>query len=283
MPLVAWIALEVAVAALIRAAGRAATTALSAMLALSIVAELGSRCDSSSALPLDSTASARRTPFGAVAARRSRSLPWCRYGGSAPWSRYCAASRCNRGLRPRPRRGLWVALLAVSAVVPHAPVFVARDFDIRTANLWEALHARLAAPNETGSAEAKRQRSSSRSTHCCRRKSPRLAPPTKGATNIYALGIAGWADQDVFLKELDGGLAAIGAVLPIRGHTLRLVNHRETQQSLPLANQRNFAAAVHAVGEVMNKDEDILLLLHDFARPADGLWAAPAHRVDQSN
>jgi hypothetical protein len=88
-----------------------------------------------------------------------------------------------------------------------------------------------------------------------------LAPPTKGTTNIYALGIAGWADQDVFLKELDGGLAALGSVLPLRGHTLRLVNNSETRESLPLANQRNFAGAVHALGEMMDKEADILLLL----------------------
>ncbi len=88
-----------------------------------------------------------------------------------------------------------------------------------------------------------------------------LSPPKKGATNVYAIGIAGWADQDVFIKELDGALAVLGGVLPIRGHTLRLVNHRETLESLPLANQRNFAAAVHAVAALMDKNEDVLLLL----------------------
>jgi Peptidase C13 family len=88
-----------------------------------------------------------------------------------------------------------------------------------------------------------------------------LAPSTKGATNVYAIGIAGWADQDVFAKELDGGLAALGDILPIKGRTLRLVNHRATLESLPLADQRNFAAAVHAIAEAMNKNEDVLLLL----------------------
>ena len=50
-------------------------------------------------------------------------------------------------------------------------------------------------------------------------------------------------------------------LLPLRGHAVRLVNHRETLESLPLANQRNFAAAVRALGEVMDKDADVLLLL----------------------
>ncbi len=88
-----------------------------------------------------------------------------------------------------------------------------------------------------------------------------LKPRKKEATNIYVLGIAGWADQDVFLKELDGALAAISTVLPIRGHWVRLVNHRQTLKSLPLANQSNFAAAVHALSERLDKETDIFLLV----------------------
>ena len=87
-----------------------------------------------------------------------------------------------------------------------------------------------------------------------------LAAAHEGAA-VYAIGIAGWADQDVFSKELDGGLAAIGRILPIEDRTLRLVNNRNTIASLPLANQRNFADAVHAVAAMMRKDTDVLLLL----------------------
>jgi Peptidase C13 family len=89
----------------------------------------------------------------------------------------------------------------------------------------------------------------------------RLKPHNKDTANIYVLGIAGWADQDVFLKELDGALASISKVLPIRGHWVRLVNHRQTLKSLPLANQNNFAAAVHALGERLDKQADIFLLV----------------------
>ncbi|MGD0026278.1 MAG: C13 family peptidase, partial [Xanthobacteraceae bacterium] len=86
-------------------------------------------------------------------------------------------------------------------------------------------------------------------------------PQRKGVTDIYAIGVAGWADQDVFAKELDGGLAAIASVLPIKDRTIRLINHRETIAHVPLANLQNFAAAVRAVGDAMDKDEDILILL----------------------
>ncbi len=51
-------------------------------------------------------------------------------------------------------------------------------------------------------------------------------------------------------------MAAIGSVLPIRGRTVRLGNNSENAQSIPLANQRNFAAAVHEIAAVMNKDDE---------------------------
>ena len=88
----------------------------------------------------------------------------------------------------------------------------------------------------------------------------RLAPHRKGETDIYAIGIAGWP-LDVFLKEVGGGLSVIGHVLPIKNRTLRLINHPATAAALPLATAHNIAAAVHAVGEVMDKEEDVLVLL----------------------
>ena len=87
----------------------------------------------------------------------------------------------------------------------------------------------------------------------------RLAP-RKDATNIYALGIAGWAEQDVFIKELEGGLDAIASVLPIKDRTVKLINNRATLGTAPLADPQNFTAAVHAIGGAMNKDQDVLVL-----------------------
>jgi Peptidase C13 family len=254
---VAWIALEIAVAALFVQPG-ARTTALSAMFALSIVAELVTNAVKL-ALALIPALAAANAAFHEYAAAplvlfAVVSLWWIGamvavLRSFAPALRLAALGRAV---------GLWVALVAVSALVPHAPVFVARDFDIRTANLWESLNAQYAAFKKDGGGPPAFEQSQQ---SLLQAEIASLSPPTKGTTNIYALGIAGWADQDVFLKELDGGLAALGGILPIRGHAVRLVNHRETLESLPLANQRNFAAAVHALGGAMNKDADVLLLL----------------------
>jgi hypothetical protein len=86
-----------------------------------------------------------------------------------------------------------------------------------------------------------------------------LAPQKNGTTDIYAIGVAGWA-EDVFRSELAGALAVTGKALPLTGGTVRLINSRETRDTLPLATRRNFAEAVRAIGRVMDKEEDVLFL-----------------------
>lgn len=117
------------------------------------------------------------------------------------------------------------------------------------------------ARDRSGSAESEAARFERSQQALLQAEVTRLAPPNKGATNIYAIGIAGYADQDVFIKELDGGLAVFDRVLSTRNRTVRLVNDRGSMKTLPLASRRNFAAAVRAVGTAMNKNADVLLLL----------------------
>jgi hypothetical protein len=88
----------------------------------------------------------------------------------------------------------------------------------------------------------------------------RLAPERKGATDLYTIGVAGWADEDVFVKELDGTIASLTKVLPIEGRVMQLVNRADTAKTIPLATRDNIAAAVRAVARVMDKDEDVLVL-----------------------
>jgi hypothetical protein len=110
-------------------------------------------------------------------------------------------------------RKLWLLLRLAALVVDGAAV------------LWIALSAASAGGPQGDAARFER------SQHALlRAQVARLAPPPQAAT-VYAIGIAGWADQNVFIKELDGGLAAIGRILPIQDHTLRLVNDRKTGEA----------------------------------------------------
>jgi hypothetical protein len=254
---IAWIALELAVAAVfVRPDGR--VTALSAMFILSMVADL--------------LTSAVKLGLPLVAPEAANGPIWTSaitgaaiYIVAVGW--WVGAMACVIGsLEPRSRlralgtaAAMWVALFAANALVPHAPVFVPSGFDARNANWWEVAYTYYrekygepAGVSEQVAALEKAQ------PDLLKAEIARLAS-RKDTTNVYALGIAGWSD-DVFIKELDGGLDSIASVLPIKERIVRLINNRSTLGATPLANPQNFAAAVHAIGGVMNKDQDVFVL-----------------------
>ncbi|HZC56951.1 MAG TPA: C13 family peptidase [Xanthobacteraceae bacterium] len=255
---VAWIALELAVAALFVRPG-ARVTALSAMFMLSSVADL--------------VTAAIRLGFPLIAPDAAEGPVWSSavtgvviFAVAVGW--WIGAMACVIGsLDQRPRlralgtaAAMWVALFAANALVPHAPVFMPPDFDARNANWWEVAYAYYREKNgDTGGVPPQVAQLERAQPRLLNAEMARLAP-RKDATNVYALGIAGWADQDVFIKELDGGLESIGSVLPIKDRTVKLINNRATLGTAPLANPQNFAAAVRAIAAVMNKDQDVLVL-----------------------
>jgi hypothetical protein len=172
--------------------------------------------------------------------------------------------------RARARGECWVGrflkLTTLRRVAALSAIFLALDVWAPWALLpfprgGSYFHAEALARDRSGSAESEAARFERSQQALLQAEIRRLAPPNKGATNIYAIGIAGYADQEVFIKELDGGLAVFDRILATRNRTIRLVNDRGSVKTLPLASQRNFAAAVRAVGTAMDKNADILLLL----------------------
>ena len=245
------LALEVAVAAFF-VQPQARTTALAAMFVLSIIADLA-------AVPI-------QIGTALLAAKVHLDVPWSReIPGGASFAIQIvwwlgAMSALLSSIQPRARlrllvraAALWVALFAAHALIPEAPVFVPSDFDIRTANWWEYVRARYGPQSELAQLEKAQ-------AGLLKAEADKLAPQRKGTTDVYVIGVAGWATQDVFIKELEGAIASIGTVLPIKDHILRLINNRTTIDTVPLASAQNFVAAVHAVGTVMDKDEDVLLV-----------------------
>src|SRR5271156_652670 len=256
---VAWLAIELAIAALfVGPAGRA--TALSAMFLLSTAAEIAAaaiKLGFGLLAPAATQSALSNSPTTAAALVAVVVAWWigattCVVQSLEAQSRLALVRRIT---------ALWLALFVANALVPHAPVFLPPDFDPRSSNWWEianALYQEKAGARTVSQDIARLEKAQ---PALLRAEVAHLAPPRQGVADIYALGLAGWAGQDVFVKELDGGLAAIAEVLPIKDRTLRLINNRATLETVPLANLPNFAAAVHAIGSVMDKDEDVLVLL----------------------
>jgi hypothetical protein len=176
---------------------------------------------------------------------------------------------------------LWAALFVAKALIPHAPVFIAPGFDINNANWWEYVgsgRAHQAASKISERIAELRSGTRKRSPAQVERAQPsllqtaitQLRPQTPGTTDIYSLAVAGWSELDVFVKEIDGALGALGQILPIQDRSMRLINNRETPDAAPLASRRNFAAAIHGIAELMDKDEDVLLLVMSSHGNANG-------------
>ena len=175
--------------------------------------------------------------------------------------------RWNRLLRTA---GYFALTLLITYGFPHLPVFAPPDFQLSSANVWEAKRAaaiqqaRAERPHVDASQVALAQPA------LLDTAISRLAPHRDRVADIFTVGVAGFASEDVFIKELNGALDSLGHVLPIEGRTLRLVNHLSLINVTPIASLQNFATAIHGVGKLMNKDEDILLLFMTSHGSPDG-------------
>jgi hypothetical protein len=257
---IAWIALELAIAALfVRPAAR--TTALAAMFVLSVIADIVMTAISVGT-PVVAQAAGQPALINNAVAGATYTLLFVWWVGAMT----CIVGSLEQqsGWRLVGRiAGLWLALFAANVAMPHAPVFVPPDFDPRNANWWETVYAahRAEGKPRIGQGAGQAAQIEKSQPRLLQEQLARLPPSRKGETEIFTLAIAGWADQDVFVKELDGALEGLGSVLPIKGRTVRLINRRDTVTTIPLANFPNFKAAVHAIGNVMDKDNDVFVLV----------------------
>ena len=94
-----------------------------------------------------------------------------------------------------------------------------------------------------------------------KRATDRLMPERAGLTDLYFVGLAGYADEDVFMNEAILVKELFDDQFDTRERSLLLINNDETVEDLPLANAHNLEAAVMALAETMNLEEDILFLL----------------------
>ena len=87
-----------------------------------------------------------------------------------------------------------------------------------------------------------------------------LKPGKQGQTDIYYLGFAGYALENVFRHEVEFGQEVFDHRFGTSNRSLSLVNHLETREQLPLATASNLRLALKQLGHLMDVDEDILVL-----------------------
>ncbi len=178
-----------------------------------------------------------------------------------------AGGRWNRLLRST---GYFAATFLVTWAFPHLPVFAPQDFPLASANIWEQKRAAAIEQIRAQRPQVDAGQLVLAQPALLDAAMSGIAVPRDHARHIFTIGVAGFSAEDVFIKELNGGLAALGQVLPIEGRALRLVNHLSFVNATPLASLQNFAAAIHGIGKLMNKNDDVLLLLMTSHGSPDG-------------
>jgi hypothetical protein len=102
-----------------------------------------------------------------------------------------------------------------------------------------------------------------------------LVAERPGVTDLYFVGAAGWADQDVFGSEVRFARSILDERFDTRGRSLVLANDPETKGVLPTTASVTLRHALRAVGLRMNQEEDVLFLFVTSHGSAKGLAIRP--------
>ena len=87
-----------------------------------------------------------------------------------------------------------------------------------------------------------------------------LLPGIRGESHLYFVGFAGDATQDVFLKELLAAERLFAKRFGTAGRSIILANNPQTAATIPFASATNLSLALARLGQVMNRQSDVLVL-----------------------
>jgi hypothetical protein len=87
-----------------------------------------------------------------------------------------------------------------------------------------------------------------------------VAPGRPGVIDLYFVGLAGYGQQDVFMKELRYIRELFDTRFGTAGRSALLINNPQTLEQEPLATGAALGRALRTVAEKMNAGEDILFL-----------------------
>lgn len=87
-----------------------------------------------------------------------------------------------------------------------------------------------------------------------------IRPASGKRHNLYFVGAAGYAGQDVFMKEVEYVNQLFHQRYGVGQQSIMLINNPKTAHQLPIASTTSLRAALLKVGAVMNPQQDILFL-----------------------
>jgi hypothetical protein len=110
-----------------------------------------------------------------------------------------------------------------------------------------------------------------------------LEPERPGVSDLYFVGFANDAHQEVFRKEIELARTLMDERFDTGGRSMMLINNPATVEQVPLANRPNLALTLKAIGQRMNTDEDVLFLFLTSHGTPDGVLAARFWPIHPNN
>lgn len=192
---------------------------------------------------------------------------WAFFLATAAWGSLIAG-RAMRLISDRRARHL-VLPVAGYALIVYGMVFV-----VPSSQMWYS-----ETPRRSASAEEAPKYVDAESTYYDQGRLMRaslegLEPERPGVSDLYFIGFANDAHQEVFRKEIELARKLMDQRFDTAGRSLMLINNAATVDRVPLANRPNLSLALHAIGHRMNTDEDVLFLFLTSHGSPDGVLAA---------
>lgn len=153
---------------------------------------------------------------------------------------------------PMPARAIGPALIVTAVVLLPAYLLPAEP-------LWRAaIYADE--PVQYGAQRLFNEDALYAQTELLRDAEQRLKPGRAGTEELYFVGFAPYASQDVFMKET----VAIGRLMEERfdvsGRSVSLISNARAAREFPMATLTSLRHVLRAVGRRINADEDVVLL-----------------------
>lgn len=87
-----------------------------------------------------------------------------------------------------------------------------------------------------------------------------IKPSTAGKSEWYFMGVAGFAEQNVFRSEINRVRELFDVRFGTSSRSLSLINNTYSWLDEPIASKTSIAQGLKRIGQQMNADEDVLLL-----------------------
>jgi Peptidase C13 family/YcxB-like protein len=152
-------------------------------------------------------------------------------------------------------RGKWLPAALLTGLLISLPMTIDRD---RT--LWWARHDHDMATDYERRRAIANEDAFYRQPQLLREQLAALKPGRRGVIDLYFVGVAAYADQDVFMKEVHSVAKLFEERFGTRGHSLMLINNPASVTESPIATSTSLGLALKRVAEIMDPDEDILFL-----------------------